>query len=384
MFSVKFTVFFIISLYNTNMKYWKTYRKDIILENLEAVVSTKSEITLWQQIGDHRHTFSALFTEVTRQNCKIKLLPDQQTDFFAEDQPLYVHITSLDIIFKKENYHKYGPVIDFGLPGEVQLFEKRQNKRFSYLYQDHKNITYHSESTNPTNGQPVFSGSSVLIDISTQGAGMVVGSEIVNNFVIGQSLLLDNLTDQKLPTPFKIKVVYIQPYNLAEKGLFKVGLIFDDQLNNISYKSISSIIEIKQRKSQGLDPSKYCGVDNNDQTRLLNKIEAGNKALANNLKDNIEYLDQLRYMTTQMKVEFLKDVNHDLLAVALRLSSKELVYELFSELTKNMQEEFLDKLQNERPASAICKAQDEIVKLVRAKEKSGEIVLDPKAFVTYV
>jgi flagellar motor switch protein FliG len=166
--------------------------------------------------------------------------------------------------------------------------------------------------------------------------------------------------------------------------LFIVCLIFDDQLNNISYKSISSIIEIKQRKSQGLDPSKYCGVDNNDQTRLLNKIEAGNKALANNLKDNIEYLDQLRYMTTQMKVEFLKDVNHDLLAVALRLSSKELVYELFSELTKNMQEEFLDKLQNERPASAICKAQDEIVKLVRAKEKSGEIVLDPKAFVTYV
>ena len=98
----------------------------------------------------------------------------------------------------------------------------------------------------------------------------------------------------------------------------------------------------------------------------------------------MEYLDQLRYMTTQMKVEFLKTVNQDLLAVALRLSSKELIFELFSELTQTMQKEFLEKLQQERPASAICKAQDDIVKLVREKENKGEIVLDPKAFVTYV
>jgi hypothetical protein len=366
------------------MQYWKTYRKDIILENLKAVVSTKSGITVWQQHGNHRHTFQAILTEATRQNCKIKVLPDQNTEFFNEEHPIYVHITSLDIIFKKENYHKYGPVIDFGLPGEVQLFERRKNKRFSYLYQDHKNITYHSEKIDPATKEPLFTVSSVLIDISTQGAGMVVGNEIVNDLVIGQTLLLDNLTDQQLPSPFKIKVVYIQPYNLAEKGLFKVGIIFDDQLNTISYKSISSIIDIKQRKTQGLDPDKYCGVDNEDQIRLLNKIEAGNKALANNLRDNLEYLDQLRYMTTQMKVEFLKDINHDVLAVALRLSSKELVYELFSELTQTMQEEFLEKLENERPASAICKAQDEVVKIVRQKEKSGEIVLDPKAFITYV
>jgi flagellar motor switch protein FliG len=49
-----------------------------------------------------------------------------------------------------------------------------------------------------------------------------------------------------------------------------------------------------------------------------------------------------------------------------------------------MQDEFLDKLQTEKPASAVCKAQDEIIKLVREKERTGEIVLDPKAFITYV
>ena len=72
------------------------------------------------------------------------------------------------------------------------------------------------------------------------------------------------------------------------------------------------------------------------------------------------------------------------MAIALRLSSKELIYDLFSEVTERMQEEFLEKLQNEKPASAVCKAQDEIVKVMREKEKNGEIVLDPRAFVTYV
>lgn len=366
------------------MQYWKTYRKDIILGHLEAIVGPKLEVTIWQQHGDHRHTFKALFTEVSRQNCKIKINPDEKLNFFSDEQPLYIHITSLDIIFKKENFHKFGYYIDFGLPGEVQIYEKRKVKRYSYLYQDHKNITYHSEETQKNSKSPLFVGSSVLIDISTQGAGMVVGKELLDKLRVGQTLLLDNLTDQKLPAPFKVKVVYSEPYRETEKGLYKIGIIFDDQLNTISYKSISSIIEIKQRKTQGLDPSKYCGVEDEEQVRLLNKIAKGNKVLSNNLKDNLEYLDQLRYMTTQMKVEFLKDINHDLLAVALRLSSKELVYELFSELTLTMQQEFLENLQNERPASAICKAQDEVIKVVRQKEKSGEIVLDPKAFITYV
>ena len=63
-----------------------------------------------------------------------------------------------------------------------------------------------------------------------------------------------------------------------------------------------------------------------------------------------------------MKVGFLKSINHELLAVALRLSSKELVYELFSEVSMNMKDEFLDKLQDEKPASVVCKAQDQIIK----------------------
>lgn len=117
---------------------------------------------------------------------------------------------------------------------------------------------------------------------------------------------------------------------------------------------------------------------------ILNKIELTNKQLSNNIKDNIDYLDRLRYMTTKMKIEFLQSVEHELLADALRLSSKELIYDLLIELTPNMQDDFLEKLAFEKPASGICKAQDKIIKYIREKEGSGEFILDPKSFTTYV
>ncbi len=78
------------------------------------------------------------------------------------------------------------------------------------------------------------------------------------------------------------------------------------------------------------------------------------------------------------------EVNKDLLAAALRLSSKELIYDLLVEVTDTMREEFLFKLDQPKSTSAVNKAQDEVVKFIQAKEKAGELVLDPTAFEQYV
>lgn len=366
------------------MDYWKTHKKDIIENYLSTITRGHFEFTLWQQFGEKRHTYTGSFSYLSKNSCKIKIHESQKINLFDAKVPFYVHINEIDIIFKKETYNQTGIFIEFSLPTDIQVHEKRKTKRYTYKYQDHKNITYHSAELDEKSGQPKISLSSVLVDISTQGAGMVLGKEAAAKLYVGQDLLLDNLTDQDLPSPFHCKVSYIEKYRTKEKDMYKVGLFFDDQLNSISYKSISSIIDIKQRKTEGLSQKTYCGIDDEEQIKVINKIEKSNMVLANNIKDNIEILDQLRYMTTHMKVGFLKTINQDLLAVALRLSSKELIYDLFSEVTETIQEEFLYKLKNERPPSAICKAQDEIIKIIRQKEKSGEIVLDPRAFVTYV
>lgn len=364
------------------MEYWKTYQKDLIQTYLGLIFENNTEFTLWQQIGDDRRTYPVKIVEMTKTHTKIKIIKLPQNDLFDDKKPIFCHIQGLDIIFKKESFTRIGQFVDFPHPAEVQIYEKRRTKRYYYLYQDHKNITYHSLEM--IDGQPAWTHSSVLVDISTSGAGMVVAKDSLKDLRQGQHLYLVNLTDQKLPEPFKMEIVYIEDYSEKENGMYKVGLIFDDELDSISYQSISSIIKIKQAKSQGLKPEMYCGLDFEQQTRILNNVETKNKVLASNLRDNIEYLDKLRYMTVQMKVDFLKEVEHELLAVALRLSSKELIYELFSEVTERMQNEFLEKLQAERPASAVCKAQDELLKVIREKEGKGEIVLDPTAFITYV
>ena len=80
------------------------------------------------------------------------------------DKPVYFHVKSIDIIFKKEKYNFYGNVFDSTQPNELQVYEKRKHQRFYYKYQDHKNITFES-TTKKENGEPEFTLSCVLVDI---------------------------------------------------------------------------------------------------------------------------------------------------------------------------------------------------------------------------
>lgn len=365
------------------MNYWRTYKKDIILNYLDSIIKQKIPLTLWQQHPSTRITFDAQFVIMNSNNIKLKLQGPNHIHSFDNERPIYIHAPGAGVIFKKDLYQKHANILEFTIPNDIQIVEQRKTKRFYYKYQDHKNITYYNDHPPLSDTKPKTL-SSVLVDISTMGAGMVVGKDQRDKLSTAQGLFLENLTDQTLPTPFHVKVQYIANYNLKEKNLYKVGLSFDDELDSISYKSISSIIEIKQKKCAGLSQHTYCGLDEEEIAKILNQIEQTNRVLAVNLKENIDYLDKLRYMTSHMKVGFLKNVNQDLLAVALRLSGKELIYELFSELTETIQEEILFKLEKQRPPSAICKAQDEMIAYIREMEKKGEILLDPKAFITYV
>lgn len=368
------------------MQYWKTYQKELIIEKLNLINETETDITLWQQLGSSRITYQGKLIQVSRALCKIKLNSKQEKDVELIDSklPIFVMVPKINLIFKKENYNYFNRFFEFSQPGEVQMLEKRKIKRFYYKYQDFKNITFCSKEISAETEKPAFTIASVLIDISTTGVGLVVNKDDVQKIHPGCELYLQNLTDQKLPTPFLVTVSYVEPYQIKEQNLYRVGICFADELDSISYKSITSIVQIKQNKMEGLSKELYCGLDHEDQVKTLNVIESSNQVMAKNIRDNIEYLDRLRYMTTQMKREFLQEVNLDKLAIAFRLSSKELIYDLFTELSANMQNDFLDKLQSEKPASAICKSQDEIVKIIKEKEGTGEYILDPLAFTTYV
>lgn len=372
------------------MRYWKTHQKNLIKKYINAISEHKCKVTAWQQFGSSRKQYICEIIEYEPTRMKLKLSSeDLKTNGpLDKEHPVFFHISELDVIFKKNQYNFFNNMIDFPPPGAVQIYERRSKQRFYYKYQDHKNITFYSEAHKPNEEnqqEPEYLHSCVLVDISIQGAGMVVPKSIVDQIATDKYIYLQDVTDQTLPKPFKTEIKYIEKYNsLDGADAFKVGIHFVDALDSVNYKSITSIIDIKQRKTRGIDPDRFCGLDYEDQVSILNRVELTNKQLASNIKDNIDYLDRLRYMTTQMKIEFLKSVEHKLLANALRLSSKELIYELLIELTPNMQDEFLEKLSEEKPASGVCKAQDKIINIIREKEGKGEIILDPTSFTTYV
>lgn len=368
------------------MRYWKTFQKNLIQQFLGEAKNNGCQFIMWQQYGSSRKVYEVDFESLAKNEIAFTVNRNSISKMgeVNKERPIYFHIKEMDVIFKKDQYNSYGTTLKSTPPNELQIYERRRAHRFYYKYQDHKNITFES-TTKKNEREPEFTLSCVLVDISTSGAGMVIEQSAKDRLYEGAQLHLINLTDQKLPEPFLVKIKYIQRYSrVGDNNLYKVGLEFADELDAVSYKSINSVIEKKARRVQGLDRDRFCGLDLEDQHQVLAKIETTNKQLAINIREANEYLDRLRYMTTKMKIEFLQSVSHDLLATALRLSSKELIYDLFIELTANIREEFLDKLGQEKPPSAINKAQDEVVSYLRKKEATGEFILDPSSFDIYV
>ena len=195
-----------------------------------------------------------------------------------------------------------------------------------------------------------------------------------------------------MPEDHHCKIIYVTRFSLPEgvkdrtnsNELVKVGVDFLQSLESVTYKSISSIVDKKQARTKGLDVKGFNGLMDDEQSRILAKITEDNQALGSNIKDRIEELDSLRFMTNQMKQQFWLEVNQDLLAAALRLSSRELIYDLLIDVTDRIRDEFLEKLDVPKAPSAINKAQDSICEFIRGKVKSGEFVLSPTSFVKYI
>lgn len=372
------------------MQMWTCFDIDYIRSHLDDILDQKGELTIWQSSGGKdREKLKAHLYQVDKTEITIELAPGESTLFSATD-PLYIHSSFNDTIFKRDHFKKNGRLISFKFPLEIRMKEKRRILRYPYRYQDSKVVAFNTpHPTDPS--QPNVKMSSILIDISIEGISFVLSDRELRTLPIGTDLYITRLTDQILPNAHLAKILYISPYRVNKKGqeynssgMIKIGAKFLEPLESISYKSIISLVTKKQTRIKGLDVEGFNGLDYEDQERALRKIAEDNFILSNKIRDSIEQLDRLRYLTTSMKQQFLLDVNKDLLAAALRLSSKELIYDLLIDVSDRMREEFLYKLNEQKPASAVQKAQEEICKFILKKEKAGELILDPTAFEQYV
>ena len=365
------------------MNLWSCYSPDYIEAEFNKLKEQVTTVEMWQNVDDYREKFSGFFLEVSSQNCKVQLDEKYRSSYgrINVQNAIFFHYAKRDMLFKKDIFSiENGNIISFKTPTEVKFRDLRVSKRFTYKYQDFKNISFHTDDSEIVH-------SHILTDVSTTGLSFVVNQKDRNKISKDNKILIVSLTDQNLEEILEARVVYLTPFKLSRESnseLIQIGVEFTSPMDSISYRSISKIVKSKQEKVRGLETSKFNGLNPDEFKRAISVVAQSNKQLALNIKERSEDIDRLRYLTTEMKRTFLLEVNHDLLACAMRMSSKELIFDLLSEVTDSIRDEFLEKLDSSKPASAINKAQDAICKFISEKERSGEIILDPRSYLKIV
>ncbi|GAB4413600.1 MAG: hypothetical protein OHK0056_19760 [Bacteriovoracaceae bacterium] len=366
------------------MEMWSLFNLKTISEHLNRALDQSLIWTLWQSSSQGRVKWQGKITSVDEKLTTMTITSGDMAEIW-DQEPIFAHCPELDIIFKRDKFSKLPDALNFKTPSEIKLVEQRKVPRFKYKYQDYKVVSFKVAKKDEKM-------SFTLVDLSTEGLAFVLPQKDSLSFSEGLELVITHITDQELPKEHAGKVVNVNRFQLPEgltdrtnaQELMRVGVQFTESLDSVSYKSIASIIEKKQLANKGIETDGFNGLNEDELERTLAKIRQDNPVLAANLLDRIEELDRLKYMTNQMKQIFWTETKKELVATALRLSSKELIRILLSDLTENMKNEFLDLINQPKPPSAINKAQDELVKFIRGKEKAGEFVLDPKSYVKYV
>jgi len=362
-----------------------TYKRKEIKEILTEALGQDNGVTLWQFEGDERRIFTGKSLNVAEDNTTVNMLDVDKHDYILRpDEPLYIHGNYKKFVFKRDHFSlDTNNTLTVKTPSELKVEDFRSKDRFNFKYQDHKVFSFQVEISGEKH-----SHTAILVDLSIKGAGIIISVD--DSLMLNENSVVDvsAITDQKLPENLKAVVKYMRPYELGESGedmsLYRIGLQFEELIDSVNYKSVLSVVEKKQTRVKGLDVPTFCGLDELELDKILANLEATDNFTAGKIKDNLEYLDKLRYLTPVMKKDFLLEVNHSILAVGLRLSSKELIYELLEEVTDTIRDEILFHMKDARPISTVKKSQETIIEYIQKKEKAGEFVLDPETFVTYV
>lgn len=374
------------------LKMWSLFSFNQILEHLRLVHTNHEPITIWQSSSQHLFQLKGTMAVVDEKNCTV-VLEDCEYELNAEEG-LYFHCEVQNIIFKRDKFNFNGHQISFKTPSELMLKEKRRINRFTFKYQDFKDVSFNYVVEHGEDGEPISKSASLtMVDLSIAGLGCIGDKKLVDILEEGSTIYITQISDQELEvSPLKSIIRSYKDYDLKEgvrsgdhgSKNIRIGLEFDQAINEVQYESVQSIVKRTQKKTRGLDIEGFNGLSETELLRVLKKAGEENPVLAAEIIEQSEDIDRLRYMTAEMKTIFWSEVNKDLLAQALRVASKELIYTLLSEVTDNIRNEFLEELDRPKSLSAISKAQRKICDFIHQREREGRFVLSAKSYVKYV
>ncbi len=377
-----------------SQKMWSLFRFNDILHHLGKVRDEQSKITIWQSSTQQLFKLSGTLISLDEKKSTIAL-EDLEFELNPEDG-LYFHCEKPNIIFKREKYSLVANELTFKTPSELMLKEKRRVDRFLFKYQDFKDVRFFyydkTDEESPDEDKKVQIAFSV-VDLSIAGLACIGERKQVSTLEEGSVIYIEQVSDQELDVrPLKAYIRSFIDYETKEgvhstshgAKQVRLGIEFDHAIDEVQYESVQSIIKRTQKKTKGLDIDGFNGLSEIEMLRVIKKAGEENPVLAAEIIEQSERIDRLRYLTSEMKTIFWTEVNKDILAQALRVASKELIYTLLSDVTDNIRNEFLEELDRPKSMSAISKAQRKICDFIHQREREGRFVLSATSYVKYV
>ena len=120
------------------------------------------------------------------------------------------------------------------------------------------------------------------------------------------------------------------------------------------------------------------GLGTQAQKKILEQIKAKDPVMAQKLEANLVSMDDLQYLTPGMLVGLLRDVSLEEFGLALRTVDQEIVDKILNMVSTGIKLDIEDGLKGKpRKVSDVEAAQENIVKILKAKIDKGHIVLNP-------
>lgn len=379
-----------------------------IVQLFTLALDSDATVNVWYFKNEQRFVHFAKLLEVSEDKTILEIVEDEKNPFtFEKDLSIFFRIDFQNMIFKRDRVALEEGNLSIKTPTEIRLVERRKHQRFNYQYNDHKEFSYKKESlVEPEKKNTLFGN---LINISEEGCAFVIeekkyeecflkecdgiSDKYYGEIIRGQKIDIEGLTDQKLPSNFMCKSIYSQKYAKNDEGVseVRIGVKFDDLIPHLEYYSVneSNRQKLEREKTQNAELKKivqelgiqgYCGLSVGEQEKLFKDLEKKEDKLLPQLKENIELIEQLEYLTKGMKINLFRDLKTSTLALALRLCRKFVNITIMKDLSENIREEFTFQMSKKQPLGIVVEAQKELVKYIQDNEKSGDIYLDPEAY----
>ena len=358
----------------------KTDLKDQITLLIKELEEKCPNNILWQTVNGKRILINVELIYFDEKVGDIKMLLQGDYQDLDIDQPVFLKSDYKSTVFKTQVVSLIENEIEIKVPEEICLLNQRSFPHISVIEQSLFAVF-------------IFKGHKLplkyrlqIIDISLGGLALLVSSKDMPLFVTGAIVDFSSIAHSFKIENMTGKICYIREYidSSGADQMYITGINFAQNLPDID-----SVIKVKkateEEKELGLEELTSNLLLSQEKVQdIIHKMDLRDNQMAGKLRQNIEYLERLQYLTSTMRYELMLSISIETISYALKLSSQNVVGPFLKDVSVNLRADMRHFLSQKLMISQIMKNQDELIDFVLHKEGKGEFQLNKTSFNSIV